>query len=70
MDLVHRPAAQMNRPYTSQFFFHLAGDIDFFLGRIFFCVCDCELVPIDSDDTLKLVEQCFGEESCTAVSVD
>src|SRR5438270_13151355 len=60
----------MNRPYLLQFLFHIACDVGFFLGSIFFCGRDGELVPIDSDNTLKLVEQCFGEESCTAVSID
>src|SRR5439155_8570982 len=60
----------VTRRYLLQFILHIASDIGFLLGRSFFCRCDRELVPIDSNDALKFIEQCLGEEPCTAVSVD
>src|SRR2546430_12881070 len=68
--MIRRPPRSTLFPYTTLFRSHIACDVGFFLGSIFFCGRDGELVPIDSDNTLKLVEQCFGEESCTAVSID
>src|SRR5206468_11532495 len=70
IDVVHGGAVRVNCSYLLQFLFHIAGDIGFLLSGIFFCGGDGEPVPIDSDDTLKLIEQCLSEESCTAVSID
>jgi hypothetical protein len=60
----------VNRLYLLQFFCHIAGDVHFFVGRIFFCRCDCKSVPINPDHALKFVAQRFCKKSSAAISID
>ena len=60
----------MNRPYLSQLRFNIAGNVNFFCRRVFFCSRDREPVPVNPDDALEFADECLGKKAGPAKRVD